>query len=313
MIVISNLSAIFTFSLPPKSPPIKAFIHFPISHLLIITLLLCSCQKEISSTISSPSVNPPVSSRDTPLVARYIQFNGPNFTDTIISFAYSYDNLKRITKKDIRSIISFATPGNPSVIEIFHFKFLYNGTDTLATQMPFTFDDDQVHDNDTIFLSYNANGQMLRDSITGDSSFFSGVTRFQYVGNTIISYYTDIGQPMLIENRQNTYSNGDLVRERISSSAETKDNLYTYDLHPNPLYRTTLRFPIITGGNVFDPQQSHNLTQTNLQTTNSSGPQNPEKYLYTYTYRPDGYPLSVIIHNLFDPTYPDVKGVYIYQ
>ena len=232
--------------------------------------------------------------------------------DTLIRSDYTYDTLKRLVTRFLKAWDHQLTSPTSWTYDM---HYTYNGKDTLPSKVTFYYYEDQnFHSHDTIFLSYNTLGQLTRDSVVGDSSFFNRVVKYSYSGNLIFLDYTELGQPPFLETIHPGYLNSNLVYEVDTSNLGTQNNSFTYDNHPNPLYKISLTHP--TSDNTYDNEfeQNNNKTEEIIAEGRPTSPLQPIKHnKYTYTYRTDGYPLTVIIKDLLHPTYIDYKAYYIYQ
>ena len=280
---------------------------------LMITVILISCQKEITNQPTSPIVPPPPTTltRDSTLLARYCIMGGPNLTDSVIRYDYTYDNSKRLATRIIKSWQGLWSPS----IETIYLKYTYLGTDALPVKVTFIeYIDQNLYSLDTMFISYNSSHQLTRDSIVGDSSYHTQVVKYQFPGSSILLNFTPLGQPPLIETIHPTYSNGNLVGEIDTSNVGTQNNFFTYDNHPNPLYKVSLSHP--TSDNTYDNEfeQPNNMTEESLSESHAGSPIQPAEHKkYIFTYRNDGYPLTMLTKDLLNPTYTDYKSFFIYQ
>lgn len=283
-------------------------IYFSTLCLGLVTILFSSCQKEISS---DPILK--VTSGDSTLLARYIELDTtlPSGSDTTFQEFYRYDAQKRVTR--IYSIYSSA-PGDIDILSYF-----YSGLDTLPNKVVLIWKNGSAPFVDTAFLSYT-NGLVSYDSIiTYD------ITNNKFF-RTEVATYTASGSNTFIQSRQylsaapspvsrqwsgmvfKTYQNGNIIQQEDTSTFAIifTNRQYTqvsYDNKINPFYRIYTPYPFLRKLKV---QKNNTIEETSSDTPSSLY----SHYIYSYTYRPDGYPLIVRMHSLLW-SYAR-KGIYLY-
>lgn len=104
-----------------------------------------------------------------------------------------------------------------------------------------------------------------------------------------------------------TYVNGNITSEvgsytSCASTGSSEINL-VYDSNPNPGFPYRIPYPVLAG--FLGSDQKNNILE-NWTTTGM------DWYKYSYTYRSDGYPITVRAYEVADPTNA-WKGLYIYK
>lgn len=268
--------------------------------VLNLFVLLNSCQKEVMGKLED---DPVVNVADSTLVWKYVEVDTtlPSGSDTTEWFYFNYDSLKRISR-----IYNIEGTNIPLTITT---DFFYNGSDTLPFKTVEISREGADAYVDTCFYTYNSNGLVIKDS----SVYYDFVT-FEPLYRTI-NKFTITGDNVAVYHREDEYDgtlfnilteqtgNASIVRqngnisEQVSTGTVINDLYYkiNYNNKINPLYRADLHYPVMGGfGNTFD-------TKKNLQTSLIVG-SSPSlifgRYEYTYTFRADGYPLTVEIKDI---------------
>jgi hypothetical protein len=264
-----------------------------------IILLICfsSCQKEIDWSLT----NKPQS--DSTYLTKIIGLDTtrPAGMDTTDWTFFTYDNFKRLKRIDA---FSNALPVNTdSVTHVYS----YQGTDTL----PFMFVIDEKYNitfggthYQTIVYNYYSNGVISKDSVielnlTSGTNNGATVSVYQVSGSTVNRYrtlYDFIGGTYVLSIRDTTVysisvSGGNLVSQTlVSGPGSYQSAQVTYDNNRNPVSKAfKLKYPVFESPyvEVWDVQ-ANNVLHAQFQE-----PFNPVyNDLYTYKYRPDGYPAS---------------------
>lgn len=293
--------------------------------MTLLTLILNSCQKEISIENGTDPTPTPVLT-DTILLKKFILLDttltAPNDTVSIIN--YSYDNLKRCTK-----IVANDLSGNINYTEL-----TYNNVDTLIKTLK-TYSSNSI-DSTKEFFSYNATGKMINDSLveyTGATIAETYNYDFSQINSTNFSYIRKNSlQYAKIKQIIQSDLNGNILSERDTSflynSTNNSYNLsltnyqtISYDAKKCPFYKFSPVFPIgfiIEGGNIGGSQSIYfglakhrnNITSEiiTILTPTSGFAEYDDGYQYIYNTL--NYPISVTIKDNTQNKY--WKGKYFY-
>jgi len=270
----------------------KILLHvFPVA---LISLFFFSCQKEVHGDIPQ-DVNP-ATQNDSILLSKYIELDTtlPSGADTMFQIRYTYDNEKRLKRYYLTDYADEETV-----------DFYYSGSDTLPYKtVDFWTNYGDVY-RDTIFYSY-INGLVSKDSIieynnSANQFFYTEVRSFTPVGsNTFLQHrhYSSPGQSLPDDEAKGTvyktYQNGNIVVQDDSTSlsigfAYSAHQEVKYDNKVNPFYKALpVRYPILYYWLI--AQKNNPLENISWDDVSYPG-----HLLYSYTYRQDGYPISVKI------------------
>lgn len=298
----------------------KGMVGFLIGVVLLISF--SSCQKEIDWGFNNKTQS------DSTILDKYIELDTtlPAGLDTIHKVLVDYDSRGRVIY-----VSSYDKDLSLPPTNIFPFydstTYFYNGNDTVPFKVI------QTHKNllniwqDTCFLYYSA-GKVIKDSIrsrytsllpppmpdieliTVNTITDNGNTAQE---NTLQAYtFNPATWPPpcpATTNYQKTYLNGNITYEfgdftDCNSIGTVETSHLTFDNNPNPTYVFSVPYPIMT--NFLGLTGYKNNIISSWDTAPSDG------YIYSYTYRSDGYPLIVRVVSLVDPT-DAWKGIYIYK
>jgi hypothetical protein len=286
---------------------------------VLVLLLFYSCQREVSEIITTPPPPPPTNPGaipDSMLIEKFIRL-GFYTDDTIQVAVFEYDSKKRISKW-VESDYYFGP-----VPDLRSQQFFYNGNDTLPNKIIYHYTDASSTYGDTAYFKY-ANGIVIRDSTVSYN-----LTNGRYYG-TDIRAYTLNGSNTFLQTWSTrppdmttyvagwsgtffkTYQNGNITVQDDTTlySSTYGDRLHqevTYDDKPNPLYQLEARSPIL---NKYTYQKNNFKT---LKTWDDPAILQ-SNYRFTYTYRADGFPLTVISETIYnDGAISKGRAIYIYK
>lgn len=281
----------------------KRFVPF----LFMLPVLCWSCQQEPDDMINNES-----NTTDSTLLRKFVMLDlslpAGSDTDHIITFYY--DDQKRI--KRVEEIY------NSTPVFTYATDYFYTG----AAMTPYkttvkAVEDGEVYE-DTTFLFYT-NGLVSRDSMIAYSEHeLNHVTTSTYTvsGNSVIYHETERRyrnqivydvvdtDDNIIVNRENGN-----ITEQISNYdplAASNYNKNVYSDKPDPFFKTFVPYPMLW---------TYNDAQRNLRVEEMWGydAANLNRHFrYTYTFRNDGYPLSVTSADVLNPIPDEWKGVYLY-
>jgi hypothetical protein len=299
--------------------------------LSVISILLFSCQKEIS--LESPTTgNPPAVLTDSTLISTYAEINigkpvgYGELADTQRVLRFYYDNLNRIILCDRYDSLYTA----PWV----HDKYFYNSSETLPYKITRqeNWSGSSTSVFDTAYFVYDLNGKLLKDSVI---SHFLNNPGYTYYASA--SSYTLNNNICTIMERDYTNQNGsvdtsltiyncrfitgnDKLTYQTYMTGDQIDTgviyTFTYDNHPNPLYKPRFSNTPLTwwsygrndrGCRIWEIQKN-NCTAYNSQYIY---PPVPVISSYTYTYRNDGYPIEAVVNNNY--SFGLKKVIYKYK
>jgi hypothetical protein len=200
--------------------------------------------------------------------------------------------------------------------------YFYNGNDTLPYKTAEIVNDGGNIYRDTMFYLYTA-GFVSWDSSRdfGVGSQYSIVSSATYIntGNTTFvsanSWYYSPYSPVSFLHGDGTVSKtyqNSCITEQIDTAVNpkiTNANHYqlAYDNKPNPFYRIDIHYPLYGGLNGSLDAQKNNLREKISSDASSVF----EHLQFSYSYRSDGYPLTVKKTDLLDPS-QSRKGFFVY-
>lgn len=279
--------------------------------LAFVILFLSSCQQEPDVILDDVTPDP---SADSMRLLQYIELDTTQLPglDTTSKIVYTYDTQKRVT----RSEMTFSITGDETI------EYFYNGNDSLPNKYIYHWSDASSDYIDTIFVSH-ANGVVSRDS-----SIEYKITTGEFYG-TIVHYFIPEGNNMKIINRDydlpgltplDGESSGTLIQTRVNGNITSQDDTAafpvahfdrahqtaSYDNKINPFYRLEIRYPVL-GYNV--TSQRNNLIEEKVW----DDPAFINSHTFcSYTYRADGYPLTVIKTQDDNNSFM-AKGIFVYS
>ncbi|HEV8286335.1 MAG TPA: hypothetical protein VGQ09_18635 [Chitinophagaceae bacterium] len=273
------------------------------------SLLFFSCQKEIASDILLGTVK-----NDSTVLSKYIELDTafPSGQDTTSIYTFSYDNLKRI--KQITQVKKF--PGQPSTtVYNITTEFFYSGNERLPYKT-IELNQEGVTYVDTSFYTYS-NGLVRSDSsvnyrVDNNELLFTNTVSFSVSGSSVFVKLKEINGTSIYSDSATltiTRQNGNIISQYDPQNAITDNIQLKCDNKVNPLYNADIHYPIIYEHlfNSFNAQKN-NITED----TRFTRLVNPKQHLqYSYSYRPDGYPLTVKKDDLLNLT-ASRKGLFFY-
>lgn len=299
--------------------------YFITAVLLIIQS--SSCQKEISDL--DIATQDSIKSNDSSYIYKiYFLNNGSFSSDTIQSYTFHYDNLKRVTQKN-DSTFSAADTFEPLENTI----YVYDGADTIPKIAITNHADNRKPD--TIFYYYDSQKRKLKDSILSPALGNDiAVINYSYNGNRIYSEATikstvfntsnltrdtaDIdAKGNILKDRQYTFDGYNYVLSNISE--------FTYDSHINPftklgIFLANKRLPNNPGGDVYNNGLTNiylNFISTNNILSQKAGYQNGTYNFNqdnTYSYNSKGLPvLQNFSFNVLNTNPASYKLLYTYK
>jgi hypothetical protein len=290
-----------------------------LSALFISSVALFSCQPSVEDIIVPEEAN------DSIYIRHVVEIDTlfPSGSDTSQSTTFFYDASKRLIRRTFGEYW-IGAPDGPDEVE--NYEYAYNGADTLPYRIICAAGNDMVgiYRRDTTFLFYNTQGIVARDSVINsrgngeiDEILVSNYIRIAdghyriekklYKGNDIttghmISRFTTVNG--------NQLSLRDTNRGPESWNHYVSVELATYDNHPNPIARTTIPYPMLSGHFSLHGEGSRNNMLTWKNTFEwEAGPGQNYDELFDYKYRADGYPVSMVDKLSPEPT---IKRLYIY-
>ncbi|MEO5967523.1 MAG: hypothetical protein ABIP68_08345 [Ferruginibacter sp.] len=238
---------------------------------IVIFSILYSCKKEAKTINEDPQNNDSV----------YLSKMVIDYYGDTISYNYSYDNQKRLTKIDILE-------NGENESDNFH----YNGSDTLPYKYFLT-----GNQPETIYYKY-ANGRLIYDSTINPANVSPYIVRmFTYSNDNII--VNSHGPNNSFPSSQffyRTVENGNTVFQTDTTDISLSVHSFTisYDNKPNPFHR----MPRIYGPQIGqDEIWSVDLFEKNNATRiieNASSTTGVTESNYVYEYNSNGYPKSVV-------------------
>ena len=273
---------------------------------------IVSCQREVDGTIDR-TTNPVTN--DSIYLKQYVEkdITAAPGSDTIYKYDFYYDNAKRIS-----GYLLTEYNYNPLMKSYTDVKYYYNGNDTLPFKTTMHIQDAGLSYLDTTFYFYS-NGKVAADSIifyrennhellyTNSTNFtpsgvnvFVRIRRVNYLpGTPIVS--VDSG----LVNITTAGGNISTQTSPIGLLFGGYSN-FTYDNKVNPFYRIDTHYPVM-GFSLFDVQKNNFLSDKT-----GSDPSNLYyHFTITYTYRSDGYPVTLNKTDLLDPA-DTGKGFFYY-
>ena len=282
-----------------------------VASLFVALIIFSSCQREIDvSPARITNIN------DSIYIKQVVALDTtlPAGSDTLTRATFSYDADKRVTM-----LAEYNYAWGPQFTEVT--KYFYSGSDTLPYKLVVSYSDFVNDYNDTIFLFYRG------ENVSKDSTISYDITNNTFFV-TVVKVFTPDGNNTFIQSR--IYNNpppsppglqwsGMIMQSRVNGNITLQDDtttfsvVYTdrlhhrisYDNKTNPIYRTQVHYPIISG---YNHQQKNNTTE---QRSWDIAGQFEDHLRYDYIYRSDGYPLSVTITEVNNPS-NKWKAVYFY-
>lgn len=272
-------------------------IHTRIFIMLMASVALVSCQREVDWSINTPTT------ADSSYLIRLNVFDTtlPSGTDTLQWVSFQYDAQKRLTTMFSR-FKATTSPGDTTV-----FTFSYQGNDTLPYKYVFEekyhFGPVRNHTQTTVFNLFS-NGFVSQDSsiyidIISGINYGAVVNKFLVTGGTVNRYeanYDFIAGNYVLSTRDTgvytiTQTLGNITSQTlVSGNGAYESAQVTYDNKSNPLGKILkIRYPVFesTYFEVWSNQPSNALQIQYKE------PFNPlYQDTYTYQYRADGYPVS---------------------
>lgn len=303
--------------------------------VFIASVAFIACQKQITA---EDLLNPPPQNTagDSIFLDKIYLVNitaGGSDTGDVVT--YYYDNLKRVISiEDTTRDVGY--PRQPWLSK----KYFYNGTDTIPFKSLFlhfeksvAYNNPSLTDSVITFFQYDAFGRNQSDSTFSSihnqyptpsdpfaSNRYKTIQNYQYtavkiyrtvVATNVFGFY--YGYVPLGEQRDTATTDSDgniqtMKRYSVNSGVSVLEfnSVYTYDNKVNPYYRLSdfRTYSVVPHFEDFsDLFQSKN---NRLKTTETDASGNIEEQDLTgqYTYRNDGYPLTLI------QTYPQVGVTY---
>lgn len=274
--------------------------------LFILSIFLFGCQKEVSFERPDDVLPGTTSSITEPLLKSYKLVEG---TDTIGRYEYTYDNTGRLTSTHGRRYTS-------GVLETeYNYYPVYNNTTDSLPKLISYYIEDIYNGTDSIkeYFSYSSNWKMTRDS-----NVQNALSPLVYYFNNLSAFLEVTSNFGDLQHTYQTYSGVNLLNEKDSIWLMNSVNSValfsaSFDTHVNPFFKINVKRPaailaehVASDFGLF-AQKNNPLEETR------SFPANPFAdfhNLYNYTYRPDGYPISVIITETINGTLQ--KGFYTY-
>lgn len=278
-----------------------------------VTMIIASCQQEPDTVLDDANPNPAVPTR----LQRYVLVDStlPPGSDTTYKINFTYDSQHRLQKAKYIDYYFYWPDIDEGTTEYF-----YSGNDSLPYKFVDTWSDVGNTYRDTVFFSYT-NGLVSRDS-----AIEYRITTNEFWGTAVV-YYTKSGNNTIIENR--TYNlpgitppdrqwSGTLFQTHLNGNIISQDDTATinrvnfdrahctasYDDKKNPFYELSIRYPVL--GRTVSSQKNNSLEEKSWD-----DPSTIESHIFSsYTYRPDGYPLTAMISQ---PSGFIAKGLYFYN
>lgn len=266
-------------------------------NIFILNIFFISCQKNLTN---DPEPNPPSQSLtdDSTHLTKYVDIDTAQVSgkDTGYVVKYFYDNLKRVTRKEIYEFpYQSSTPSHLDVN-----TFSYNSLDTLPYKKIWSYYSLPnlilLQIPDTGFYTY-LNGKKVSDSVQKHSAQPSGnYGKFTYLYTS--TSIKKINQNQILGVYYITKANGNLIQQKDTSMSggNIRKFSYTYDINPNPFYgipqgieRDKPYFDIESYPEEFEYERNNVTDLNNFEYLNS-----PTQYnlhlKYIHTYKTNGYP-----------------------
>ena len=282
-----------------------------LSVFVLMAIVITSCQKESSTEPPSNggNGNNPLPN-DSTLLWKYIEIDTtlPSGSDTSYKIIFSYDDKNRLN-------LYYST----DYVDDQNVEFFYSGNDSLPYKAVGVWTSYGRVYHDTTFFIY-LNGLVFQDSIIDydhtTNQFIQAQTRTftQASSNTFFNYkYYDTkgstvpwkeGSSLVVK----TYQDGNIISQEDTATSD----VFSYAAHEEVKYDSKIN-PIYKAIPVHYPMLYYWLiAQKNNPVEEISwyDPLDPEHLTYAYSYRQDGYPLTVKVTNMVSPE--GWKGIYIY-
>jgi hypothetical protein len=270
------------------------------------SIVIFSCQKEVHDNITRRINQNP---NDSVLLSEYIELNTtmPSGLDTLLKIVYTYDAEKRLKGYFLSDGVDYQT------VEVF-----YSGAEIFPYKTVSFWSNFADVYRDTIFYSYT-NGLVSKDSMieynNGTNQLFSIEARmFSAIGNnSVIQFrrYLTRGSPPDYEANGTvfkTYQNENIVVQDDSTYstigfAYDKHQEVKYDNKINPFYKALpIHYPILYYWLIAQPNNP-------IENISWENPGYQEHLIYSYSYRQDGYPISV---KVIDQVSDSWNGLFFY-
>jgi hypothetical protein len=278
--------------------------------ILFACLILCSCKKRVDSTDPPPPPPPPATVNPVLVSAVLIlDTTLPHPRDTIRRYYLSYDGQNRLS-----TIAEFDFESNGDTSAYVVYKYQYNGADSAAsrlTSLEKSYYQGTIQtDYDTADYTYS-NGRLLYDTTYKrhlvTNSYYRTSRTYAYNGSMVSKIektYSSVGNNIHTSHVYPILSGGNLISQLDSSyslhdSARTQTtatylpNLNPFRNYPIPTYVPIYEFDDLLSSDRF---LTRNLPQQEMEQANHWGVtgsgNNTTIITYSYTFRPDGYPIK---------------------
>jgi hypothetical protein len=224
--------------------------------------------------------------------------------DTVSIYSYTYDNEQRINS--VSRI--YYNNGIPDSTTLFRYDLYYNGNSKLINEQVVT-DFQYGLMNGSVasidYYAYDISGRLTEDSTSYNLLYKYTYSNTYLVCNTTIRNFPN-PERIITDTVFQTSLNGDITSQIDTANFNISNERYILDNHPNPLAVNGLGKQAIYNIGFITGEQKNNYVEIDGI---SAGAIQPEAF-YQYTYRPNGYPASVIKREMGIYSY---TGIYIYQ
>ena len=251
---------------------------------------------------------------DSTLLRKYVELDlgMPSGSDTGMVITISYDDLKRVKRveeNDHSSTLPF----------IMTTDYFYNGTDTLPYKTAWWAIEDTYVYRDTTFYWY-ANGVVTKDSSVGGTGTHKSIDiqTFAVSANKVMVYRSDKDyEGALLVYTSEVYDtitfrkqNGNIAEETsvIDDVSYKRYRAMVYNDKPDPFFKTAIHYPVLYMG--INSYGQRNLWTDEVWGYDAATP--VRQYRLNYTYRRDGYPLTITGEDVLNPGPNEWKGIYLY-
>lgn len=289
-----------------------------------------SCQREVEEQL--PNNNNSHSSEGS-ILEKYVTLDTthPTGADTVQLTRFFYDPQTRI----LRVTDTWFQNGTHIISSAVEATYSYNGNDTVPFKVTYQTNANGIVFSDTLFLSYDNDDFVIRDSMV---RYQSGVRRdmycFYYTETSPWNYlvsgsaYDYTSNTPLHANRislTRNWVNGNLVAtydsiyaQSIPGREDIVKTSFTFDNHPNPYVKTALHYPDYNFYS-YDAYYSSLYTRNNPITyvTTVYSNQFPSAVTnqgeFRYTYNTLGYPVTITRYQNGNPSAPNFKTLLFYR